>query len=204
MNLTSTLHGLTAQIIKNISDNIHPLLYLINLSFSNGKFPDMFKIALVIPILKKGCKSDIDNYRQISVLSSLSKIIEKILYDHVMSFVLKYNLLSECQHGFRPTKSTETATSYFLNHIYTELDQGTYIVSIFFDLSKAFDSLDKNIFSQKIENIGIRGCLLSCINSYMENRKLVVDCNDCRSDLQEVTLSSTGFNFEASVIFDIH
>lgn len=186
---SSGLDGLTAQIIKSISDNIiSPLLYLINLSFSNGEFPDIFKIALVIPVHKKGCKSDIDNYRQISVLSSLSKIIEKILYDRVMSFVLKYKLLSECQHGFRPTKSTETAISHFLKHIYTELDQGRYVVSLFFDLSKAFDSVNKNILSQKLMNIGIRGCLLSCINSYMENRKLVVNCNDCRSDLHDVTL----------------
>ena len=75
---SSGLDGLTAQVVKNIILNIvDPLLYLINKSILSGYFPDALKVSSVIPVFKKGCEKDVDNYRQIYLLSVVSKIIDR-------------------------------------------------------------------------------------------------------------------------------
>lgn len=186
---SSGLDGLTAYVIKNIILNIaDPLLYCINKAIINGYFPDALKISSVSPIFKKGCETDIDNYRQISVLSVVSKMIEQIISNRIILFLDKYNVLTNSQHGFRKDRSTESAAAKMFEHVYRELDKGRYVVSIFFDLSKAFDSVNKDILISKLDAIGIRGNILNCLISYMQDRSLTVKYNEVQSNRFDINL----------------
>ena len=167
---------------------VDPLLCLINESILNGYFPDALKLSTVIPVFKKGCKFDIDNYRQISLLSVLSKILEYILSKRIISFLEKYNKFTDSQHGFRKGRSIESASAKLFEFVYKELDCGKYIMTILFDLSKAFDSVNKDVLIGKLEAIGIRGFLLGCLISYLQNRTLSVKCNEMRSDIFDISL----------------
>lgn len=181
--------GLTSNIIKNIKDSIlvH-FVYLINKSVIHGQFPNILKLASVIPIFKKGCPKDVENYRQISVLSSLSKIMEKIVYNRIASYTESKNMITESQHGFRSNKSIETASFHLLEYVYKHLDQGQYVVSLFLDLSKAFDTVDKDILEKKLSHLGIRGNIQSWLISFMSDRSLVVKLQESNSEVYDVLL----------------
>lgn len=189
-NKSSSGHdGLTAKIIKNIKNNIlEPFVYLINKSIVTGEFPDSLKIATVIPLLKKGDPTELDNYRQISLLSTLSKVIERVAYNRISDYVETNKILTICQHGFRANKSTETASWHLLKYAYQCLDEGQYVVSLLFDLSKAFDTVNKEILSQKLYSMGIRGNILTWLCSYMENRSLIVNLREKKSTLHNIEL----------------
>ena len=142
---------------------------------------------------KKGCKFDLDNYRQISLLSVISKLFELIIRNRVVSFLERFSILSDSQHGFRKGRSTESASAKLFEFVYNEVDKGNYVVTILFDLSKAFDSVNKDILVEdilvdKLEAIGIRGNLLECISSFMQNRSLSVKCNEVQSDFFDICL----------------
>jgi hypothetical protein len=94
-----------------------PLADICNTSFTSGTFPEILKVAIVKPSHKKGDTGDVQNSRPISLLSVSSKIIEKLMYRRLMSFVTKNGILNDAQHGFREGKSTETATHSFLENI---------------------------------------------------------------------------------------
>lgn len=186
---SSGIDDLSNIVLKNISDNIVlPLVYLINQSFSQGVFPDIFKIAQVIPLFKKGCPEDIDNYRQISLLSSISKIIEKAFYIRLFNYLEKNNILSSSQHGFRSGKSIETACYHLLDYIYSAMDSGDYVISMFFDLSKAFDTIQSDILIKKLCKLGIKHTPLEWIKSYINERRLTVKYNSTTSTIHNVRL----------------
>lgn len=153
-----------------------PLAFLINKSLSSGIFPSKLKLAKVIPIYKhKGKKSDMNNYRPISLLSSFSKIYELIMHDRLLSFFNYHNLLSPSQHGFLKNKSTTTALFSFLSPLYSALDKGEHAVGMFYDLSKAFDTIDHSILLDKLSTLGIRGTAHKWWASYLTGRTQVVE-----------------------------
>jgi hypothetical protein len=83
-----------------------PLANICNVSFTSGIFPEILKIAIVKPLHKKGNTREVQNYRPISLLSFFSKIVEKLMYNRLMSFITKNNILNDSQHGFREGRST--------------------------------------------------------------------------------------------------
>nr|CAI5819984.1 unnamed protein product [Callosobruchus analis] len=181
--------GLSAELLIFVRDfTIDHLVNLINRSIAEGYFPDALKLSIVIPVYKKGDVHEIDNYRPISLLNSTSKVIEKIISRRVMDFISKHNILTVSQHGFLPKKSVETASCHYLSYIYDQLDSGRYVISMLFDLSKAFDSVDFSILITKLEAIGIRGIALQLISSYMRARKLQVKVEDAKSEIGVVNL----------------
>jgi hypothetical protein len=93
---------------------IKPVVHIYNVSFQTGIFPDIMKKAKIRPLFKKGDKQDIQNYRTISILSAFSKILEKLMYNRLLSFLMKHNTLTNVQHGFMENKSTETASHSFI------------------------------------------------------------------------------------------
>ena len=171
---------LLKQIIGNI---ITPLTHLINLSFRSGHFPDCFKISKLIPLFKSGCKNTISNYRPISLLSSISKILEKLVHNRLTSFLDKYNILTKYQYGFRPNSSTELAIFDLTHYISSNFESKLTTLGIFIDLRKAFDSLDHSILLAKLSNCGIRGVSLEWLCSYLTNRSHLVSIDDIKSNL---------------------
>nr|CAI5853961.1 unnamed protein product [Callosobruchus analis] len=181
--------GLTINMLEEVKEVIIPLLvYLVNKSVETFTFPAVLKLAIVIPVHKKGDPEDIDNYRQISLLSVISKILEKFLYRRISAFASMHSILTTAQHGFQPKKSVETASCSYLDFIYTKLDLGKYVISLLFDLSKAFDTVDKKYLMDKLDSIGIRGGVLTYIQSYMENRKMQVKLGESMSSMQNIEI----------------
>ena len=124
--------------LKYVKDEMIPgLVIIFNKSISEGIFPELLKTAKVIPIYKKDDTNFAKNYRPISLLSVFDKIIEKLVYKRVQSFLSKHNVLYKYQYGFRTNFSTTHALLYVLNYIYTALDEGKYVFGIYIDLKKS-------------------------------------------------------------------
>lgn len=163
--------GISASVIKQYKDIlIRPITYLINVCLSTGVFPDLLKQALVHPIHKSGDRNRVTNYRPISVLPVVSKILEKIINNCLKNYLEKNNLLSDRQYGFRNDRSTDDAVHDLTNHIVTSLDKREKCVAIFLDLAKAFDTVSIPRLCTKLEKLGIRDRQLELFKSYLTGR----------------------------------
>jgi len=163
-------------IYKYVSDIIAPVLSkLINTSVRQGIFPSRFKIARVIPLFKSGSKLHLVNYRPISLLPFLSKVIERLVHVRMTSFLDKYNVLYSDQFGFTKGKSTCDAILKFTELCYRAFNNRKFLLSVFLDFSKAFDTIDQNILIAKLECYGFRGFMLDWFRSYICNRQQFVD-----------------------------
>ena len=136
------------------------ILDISNKCLSQGIFPDRMKIAKVTPVFKAGDKNRIGNYRPISVLGSFSKIIEKIVFIQLNSYLNDNNVLSNFQFGFRSGFSTENAIQSFLSDVYSAFSEKKFSICVLMDLSKAFDSVKHSILLQKLHYYGIHGIAL--------------------------------------------
>ena len=156
------------RIVKRCSHIISKFLeHLINRSFAEGVFPKKLQIAKVIPIFKKGDKSLHTNYRPVSILPCFSKIIEKIMAMRLLNYLTNNSLLIENQYGFRPNYSTELAVQQLCQHMYDAIDNKLYQITIFCDLTKAFDTLSHSILLSKLQTYGIRGKANDWFKSYL-------------------------------------
>ena len=164
-------------LLKKISNSIIPILCeLFNKSLEKGVFPELMKVAEVVPLHKGGDKSQETNYRPISLLTTLSKILEKVMYKRVYKFLNSTNQIYNKQYGFRSKHSTEQAVSEIIGKILKNAEKRIPSVALFLDLSKAFDTLEHSIVLLKMERYGIRGCALKWFESYLNNRKLLAKC----------------------------
>ena len=169
-----------------IHEIIVPLEHIFNLSLVQGVVPDLMKIAKVVPIFKKGDPLYACNYRPISLLSSISKVLEKNIYDRTLAFLVSNNILSNSQFGFRQKHSTVHAMLNFINHVASAIDDHCHTLGIFLDLSKAFDTIDYDILLHKLSHYGIRGKALEWFGSYLRGRKQFVSIDGVNSSFQEL------------------
>ena len=166
---------------------IHPLTHLINISISQGSFPEELKLAKVLPIFKADNKQLIQNYRPISVLPYFSKIFEKIMSMYVIEFLETNNILYHNQFGFRKNHSTSHAIITLVERVSKALDTGKIVVGVFLDLKKAFDTVDHGILLKKLYAIGIRGNVHKWFESYLNNRSQYVVYNNAKSTVKTIT-----------------
>ena len=166
---------------------VTPLTHVCNLSISRGCFPSQLKVAKVIPLHKADSTSVYTNYRPVSVLTCFSKVFEILMYDRLISFVIKHSLLYKYQFGFRKDHSTIFAILSLVDFISKALEKGEYVIGIFLDFSKAFDTVNHNILFRKLENIGIRGVAYDWIFDYLRNRQQYVVYDGHQSEYKTVT-----------------
>ena len=186
-NKKSVLDIFNISIIKYIKDEIIPALVLIfNKSITEGIFPDMLKTAKVIPIFKKGDDFIPGNYRPISLLSVFDKLLEKIIYRRLKSFLDKFKILYKYQFGFRTNHSTSHALIDITEYIYNALDKGHFVLGIYIDLKKAFDTVNHDILIKKLDHYGIRGVTLDWFRSYLKDRKQVTYINETLSEVSKM------------------
>ena len=161
---------------------------MFNLSILNGVVPSQLKIAKVIPIYKTGQKTNIDNYRPISLLSSFSKILEKIVASRLTIFLNNSNLLSKWQFGFRADHSTIHPMVHLMNYVAESSNKKKHSLAIFCDLKKAFDTCNHEILFEKLKKYGINNVELNWFQSYLTDRKQYVSIHGFNSSLLNVTL----------------
>ena len=150
---------------------------VITSSFEQGIFPPALKTARVVPIFKNGSKTDVANYRPISLLASFSKIYEKLMHKRVVDFMELNGSLHEYQYGFRAGRSCEHALLNAQSHILDSLSKNQISLLLLIDFSKAFDMVEHSILLDKLSHYGIRGIAQKWFKSYLENREQFVSVN---------------------------
>ena len=158
-------------ILKNTVNVISPYFTnLFNICIRQGIFPQIYKIAQVIPLFKGGDRESPGCYRPISLLPALGKVFEKLVSTRVLVYLDKFNILSPHQFGFRKNFGTEYAILDIYEKLLNNLDRRLNTCSIFLDLAKAFDTVSHDILLRKLDKYGIRGNTLLLFESYLNSR----------------------------------
>jgi hypothetical protein len=179
------LDGISTNWIKCIAVEISvPLAYILNLSLTTGVFPSKLKTSRVVPIYKSG-----DNYCPISLLSSLSKILEKMVSIQLVNHLDRNKLLYDSQFGFQRGKSTEHNLIKVVNYIGESINNCKFCIGVFFVLKKAFDVVSHNILLKKLSKLGIQGVALEWFKSYLISRTQIVHTNGNLSTSKNISIS---------------
>ena len=174
-------------LLKEIRHEIsNTLSNIFNMSISTGTFPTRMKLAEVVPLFKSKDRQLTENYRPISLLVTISKILEKIIYRRTYGFLQQTHQLYNSQYGFRTDHSCENAISELLGSILKAKEKGYSTACLYLDLSKAFDTLEHDMLLSKMKIYGIRGKANSWFKSYLNNRSLKAKCNKTSSEQYNV------------------
>ena len=204
-NSKTGLNSLPVQLLKNECEYFSPVLTSIaNNSFSSGIFPKSLKTACVTPILKKGDKKIVSNYRPISVVHYASKILEKLIQNRLHSFLHRFNIISENQFGFRRGKSTQDALIKLVDYFYDSLESKEFSAAIFVDYQKAFDTVNHHILLQKLEAYGIRGMALKLFESYLTDRRQFVRIGEACSEESPCNIGVPQGTILAPLLFTLY
>ena len=163
-----------------------PLSQPINDSMSKGLFPNICKLAQVIPIFKNDSKLLCTNYRQISVLSNISKVFEILFNSRLNLFLEQDNHLYPYQSGFRIDYSTNNVLMTIAERIKKQYDAVNYTAGVFVSLKKTFDTVDHNILLEKLDYYGIRGVAKDWFRSYLDNQKQYITLNGSNSSIKTI------------------
>ncbi len=167
--------GIKSVLIKETIDYIiKPLTHILSLSLKTGIVPQNLKVARVIPIFKTGDSKEFSNYRPISILPCISKILERLVFSRLFNHLDANNILYKHQYGFRKRHSTEHALIQLVNYISSALDNKKFALGVFLDLSKAFDTVSHNILIAKLSRYGVEDVALRWFRSYLANREQYV------------------------------
>jgi hypothetical protein len=187
---SADIHGISNKMLKFLKFELAtPLVHIFNLSLSTGIFPTSLKCSRTVPIYKSGEKTLCDNYRPISLLSSISKILEKAVANRLVDHLGYNKLLHEGQFGFQGGVSTVHHLLTLTNYVAKKINKKHYTVGIFLDLKKAFDVVPHEILLKKLKNLGINGVALRWFTSYLEGRTQCVDIDGNMSDVLSLTIS---------------
>ena len=156
------------------------------MSIKSGIVPNPWKTAKITPIYKSGKTNLPENYRPISVLPVLSKLLERAAHMQLLDFLEESELLNNCQYGFRKHRSTKLAATLLCDKIRREMDNGKFVGAVFIDLSKAFDTIGHGILLNKMTYYGVMGNELAWFTDYLFNRNQTVEIENILSDLEPI------------------
>lgn len=175
--------GLPATFVKALHTFFStPITYIVNKSLADGVVPRRWKRAIVTPIPKKSGATALTNFRPVSVLSILSKILERVVQVQVTNHILSHGLLSPYQSGFRPGYSTQDVLVRVVDSWLACLDNRKCVGAIFLDLAKAFDCVDHDVLLKKLPFYGFRNASFKWFTSYLSDRSQRVRCSGSTSD----------------------
>ncbi|KAL4152924.1 hypothetical protein QTP88_000757 [Uroleucon formosanum] len=161
--------GVSGYFLANLANSIaYPIFILYNKSLEEGVFPSIWKISSITPVFKKGDKSNVKNYRPISGLVQIGKLLEKLVLAQIIKPI--NNILDNSQHGFRPGRSTLTCNLSLQNFILNAFNDNCQVDVIYTDFAKAFDRVDHELLIIILGKLGFSHPLLSWFKSYLTNR----------------------------------
>ena len=199
------IDGISMYILKlSASAIISSLTHIINTSLSVGVMPLHWKQAKVIPLYKSGDKSLPSNYRPIAILSSASKIIEKLVQIQIVNHLKTNDLLSSVQSGFREKHSTITSLLRVTDEWLHALDNGLYTGVVFIDMRKAFDTVDPNTLFAKLKSVGVSDDSLVWFKSYLCNRKICTCMNLAMSDPLDIMYGVAQGSILGPLLFTVY
>ena len=205
---TCPLDIIPTAFLKDVFDVAGPsILSIINSSLATGSVPTCFKHAVVQPLLKK---PNLDptlpsNYRPISKLPFLSKVLEKVILCQLMPHLHQNNILERFQSGFRAHHSTESALLKVSNDLLLSVDSGDCAVLILLDLSAAFDTVDHNILIDRLQcGVGVSGIALSWFSSYLSNRSFAVNLGNFSSSSASLSCGVPQGSILGPILFSIY
>ena len=182
------LDKISARLLKCASCSISKsVTRLLNLSIKNNNFPKIWKCAKVTALFKSGERSNPTNYRPISVLPTLNKILERTVHSQLYSHLITNNLITSKQFGFRQRYSTITALTNFADETLSNMECGRLCGAVFLDLSKAFDTVDHSILLHKLKAMGVSSSTVGWFESYLSNRMQQTSCGSELSDALPLT-----------------
>lgn len=182
------LDGIGPRLLKLSSGVIaKSITYIVNKCISDGHFPHCWKQAKVNPLFKGGVKDDINNYRPISILPTLSKLIEKFIKKHLTLYLNRFELLHQFQSGFRTGHSTETALTLMTERWLNAINEGKIIGTVMVDFRKAFDLVDHELILKKLSYYKCGENFISLMKSYLNNRTQLVSINGTASNFANIT-----------------
>ena len=185
---SSGYDGISNTLLKRLYPSIElPLNIIYTESLSNGIFPEAMKKAIIKPLYKKDSKLEPMNYRPISLLLVISKILEKLVYVRLTKWIVKNQVMYDGQYGFRENRSTTDAVTDGITSVLNAIENNHICIIVFLDMSRAFDSLSHTKLLTKLSNLGVRGVPLQWFRSYLENRTIVVDFKGTLSNEATVT-----------------
>ena len=166
-------------------DIVNPLTHIFNLSLSTGVVSDSLKLAKVMPIYKKGNRSEPGNYRPIFLLTVTNKIMEKLMCTRLYNFLQVNKILYKFQFGFRKHHSTIFALLEVLDNIYHHLDKHEFVIGIY---QKAFDTVYHDILLYKLQNYGVSGIVNQWFKNNLSGRRQITAIGDSCSDIGSITI----------------
>ena len=178
------LDNISPKFLKEGAEQLAPIIsHIVNLSITSGIVPNELKEAKVSPLYKKNDKLEVGNYRPISVLNTVSKILEKSVHTQLLQYLTSNNLIYKYQSGFRPNHSTDTCLMYLTDIIKTEIAKGNFVGMMLLDVQKAFDSVNHTILCNKLYAMGVDP---TWFKSYLSGRKQCVKTNGETSDFNHI------------------
>jgi len=180
--------NISPKLLKQCAKELTPLItLLINKAITEQIYPDVLKIAKVLPIYKSGDKSNLANYRPISILPTINKIFEKILHLQLIDHIETNNIMFCHQYGFRKFHNTTHALISSYDYIIDHITNNDIVLGLFIDLRKAFDSINHNILIKNLTYYGVNGPFNNMIANYLKGRQIFTQCDTNRSKLLPIT-----------------
>ena len=165
---------------------VSPLTKLINRCFETGYFPESMKIAKVLPIFKTGDINNFENNRPISLLPVISKVIERAIYNRMVSYIHPFNLLNSNQIGFRQKFKTIDALACVTEQIREPFNCKTASGCVSFDPKKTFDTINHDNLLNELIDYGFRGPILTILKSYLDCRKQFLQIGNDKSSMRTI------------------
>lgn len=180
---------ISARLLKDAAAVIAPsLTILFNRSLTTGSFPSSWKIGRVTALHKQGDRTNVNNYRPITILPTISKLLERVVHDQLYKYFIAKKILAKEQFGFRPRRSTDAALIHITDNILTCMDSGQITGAAFLDLSKAFDTVNHELLLQKLTHAGLSNNTVTWFRSYLTNRSIFTMVDNKRSSAMQVPI----------------